>query len=126
MYYLIYVSSARPSFDLAQIEQMLIQARAKNRRLGITGLLVHRSGNFMQYIEGDTATVKGLYATIVADTRHRGCVVLAEGEMRERQFADWDMNFRQAFGQPLFTTPELAIDGEGIKATLTRFVHDMR
>jgi hypothetical protein len=126
MYYLIYVSSAQPSFDLAQIEQMLIRARAKNRRLGITGLLIHRSGNFMQYIEGDKTAVKDLFATIAHDARHHGCVVLAEGPMRERQFDGWDMNFRQAFGQPLFTAPELAQDGEGIKSTLTRFVRDMR
>lgn len=126
MYYLIYVSSAEPSFDPAQIEPMLVQARAKNQRLGITGLLVYRGGNFMQYIEGEQSSVQQLFAAISADGRHRDCVVLAEGPLRERQFGHWDMNFRQAFGQPLFSLSELAYDGEGVKATLARFVHDMR
>lgn len=50
MYYLIYVSAANPLLSRDELQGLLEKARIKNRHLGITGMLIHRGGNFIQYI----------------------------------------------------------------------------
>ena len=126
MYYLIYVSSAAPSLSPADLQLLLEEARSRNRELGITGMLIHRGGNFIQYIEGDQEKVKSLYATICADARHSGAILLAEGETKARQFGDWAMDLRTAGNKSIFSNEELADDPEGVKTLLDSFVSNMR
>lgn len=126
MYYLIYVSAANPLLSREELQGLLEMARIKNRRLGITGMLIHRGGNFIQYIEGDRDKVKSLYETICSDPRHSGPILIAEDEIEARQFGDWAMDFRPVFNATVFSAPELANDPEGVKRLLHNFVRDMR
>lgn len=103
-----------------------LKKRSKNSRLGITGFLAYRSGNFIQYIEGDDEPLRNLYATICADPRHGQILILDEGEIPERQFGDWAMNLRTFSGSALFSESELAHDAIGIKRIISDFVANMR
>jgi hypothetical protein len=73
--------------------ELLTNAREKNARLGVTGMLLHDDGNFMQVLEGPKETVKALYDTIAKDRRHHGHIVIDEDELQTRQFGDWSMGF---------------------------------
>lgn len=126
MYYLIYVSSASPKLTPPDLETLLERARKRNTELGITGMLIHRSGNFIQYIEGERDKVKSLYATICADPRHSGAILIGEGEIKARQFGDWAMDLRTPGNKPIFSDEELADDPEGVKTILHSFVSNMR
>lgn len=126
MYYLIYVSSAAPDLSFDDLQALLEKARSKNQELGITGMLIHRGGNFIQYIEGDEEKVKSLYASICADRRHSGVILMAEGETKDRQFGEWAMDLRTAGKKSSFSDEELANDPEGVKALLDSFVNNMR
>jgi hypothetical protein len=100
MHYLVYVSQARRPMDEAELEAILIPSRAANPALGITGLLVYRyspdtdSGHFIQMLEGEESAVRALYDRIVRDPRHHTKLVLGEGEIPARMFANWSMGFK--------------------------------
>ena len=69
MYSLIYVSSAVQLMAGEELTQLLLQSRAKNVRLEITGLLLYKDGDFMQALEGAEDRVKLLFETIQRDSR---------------------------------------------------------
>lgn len=94
LYSLIYVSSAVRLFSREDLVELLETCRENNARVGITGMLLYKDGNFMQALEGAEAAVRGLYEKIQSDTRHSGEIVMWQGPQRERWFAGWSMGFR--------------------------------
>ena len=61
MFRLIYVSTARELMDKDALLGILAKAREKNARLGITGMLLYKDGNFLQLLEGEETIVRGIY-----------------------------------------------------------------
>jgi hypothetical protein len=94
MFFLVYVSSAVTPFSKSELVDLLATCRENNSRLGITGMLLYKDGNFMQVLEGDEDTVRALYDRIAHDPRHRGLLTLIQGTQAEPQFPDWSMGFR--------------------------------
>ncbi|HYE73298.1 MAG TPA: BLUF domain-containing protein [Blastocatellia bacterium] len=92
--YLVYVSSATHLMNNQEFEELLKQCSENNKRDEITGLLLHKDGNFMQYIEGPEEKVTKLYNRILADPRHKQVIPLLKGESETRQFGNWSMGFR--------------------------------
>jgi hypothetical protein len=91
---LVYVSSATQLFSEEDLRALLAQSRDKNKRLGLTGLLLYKDGNFMQVLEGSEDAVLGTYATIQGDPRHHGILELIRQPIQEREFASWSMGFK--------------------------------
>lgn len=79
--------------DLAHI---LHAAQDANPRHGVTGLLLHCDGSFMQVLEGPRAGVTEIYRRIAASPLHTGLVVLFEQPIAVREFGDWAMACQQA------------------------------
>ncbi len=94
MYALVYTSVARAPFSPAELGQLLTGSRAQNALCGITGLLLHAGGTFVQLLEGDETSVRGIFEKISADERHHGVVVLLEERIPERCCEGWSMAFR--------------------------------
>ena len=94
MFNLVYASLAAEGFSTAVFTDWLPAFRAKNTRLGVTGLLLYQDGAFMQALAGDEATVRALYATIREDSRHHRVLTLLTSTLTERQFPDWSMGFK--------------------------------
>lgn len=94
MYQLIYASTATREMTEHDLSALLEQARAKNERLEITGLLLYRTGAFIQVLEGEKETVDQLFSTIEADERHEDVIRLRENAADAREFPDWSMGFR--------------------------------
>ena len=92
---LVYVSAAVKSFSDEALEAMLLQARRKNAGLGITGVLLHSDGNFMQYLEGPEAVLRRLFATIARDSRHQHVTVIVDEPIVRREFDGWAMAYRR-------------------------------
>jgi hypothetical protein len=67
---LIYASAALAPFSEGDLQQLLSEVRAKNERLGISGLLLFHDGSFLQFLEGNSEVVHELYNTIQTDSRH--------------------------------------------------------
>ncbi len=94
MFFIVYASSATNSFSRSELLELLTKARTTNTKLGITGMLLYKDGNFIQVLEGEEAAVRALYAKIEQDARHAGIIALLQGNEAERQFPDWSMGFR--------------------------------
>jgi len=95
MFFLVYVSSATQPFSPSELIALMSKSAASNSQLGLTGMLLHKDGNFMQVLEGDEAIVRDLYTKISVDRRHTGLLPLLHGHQQAREFPDWSMAFRE-------------------------------
>ncbi len=86
-----YVSRFAQPLTAADIDQLGAVAAAKNRRLGVTGVLMASGGLFYQIIEGEPARVESLYRTILEDDRHSDVLLLRSEEVADRLFPNWSM-----------------------------------
>jgi hypothetical protein len=92
LYQLVYCSRAAEGVDDAAVARIVASSQRHNPERSITGLLVHGSGVFFQWIEGPRAEITHLMAILHADPRHHDIVTLTETEeLRERLFPTWDM-----------------------------------
>lgn len=88
---LIYASRAADPHATDATEAILAQSRNHNPACGITGILCHGSGIFLQALEGGRAPVNELYGHILRDPRHKDVVLLSYDEINERSFGGWTM-----------------------------------
>jgi hypothetical protein len=93
MQQLVYVSTAITAFNDDALRVLLARARANNAALGVSGMLLHQAGTFLQVLEGESAVVDRLYERISHDPRHAHVLLLTRAEIGERNFADWSMGF---------------------------------
>ena len=105
MFFLTYVSSAVKPFSQSELLDLLTKSRENNSKLGVTGMLLYKDGNFMQVLEGDENAVRVLITKIASDPRHRGLIILLQGPLEERQFPDWSMGFRDLTSAEVLAIP---------------------
>ncbi len=89
---LLYVSRAVNEIATQEeTDSILLSARQHNVSNGITGILCHGAGIFLQAIEGGRNEVNRLYGMILQDKRHKDVVLLHYEEITERRFSGWSM-----------------------------------
>jgi hypothetical protein len=89
---LLYLSQAVTALDDDSIENILRTAQRNNPKVGITGVLIHGGGYFMQLLEGPEQAVLHLYVKILDDRRHGNCQIIQVSPMTsDRLFAQWAM-----------------------------------
>jgi len=97
---IVYVSSATRLLRGDELVELLKVSQRNNERVGITGLLLYKDGNFMQVIEGPSEAVRTLYERIKQDSLNTGVYTLMERSIREREFPDWTMAFQNVAELP--------------------------
>ncbi|MDR4462292.1 MAG: BLUF domain-containing protein [Nitrospirales bacterium] len=95
LYQIIYASAATRPIEEDELLTMLKHAREKNKQLGITGMLLHCDGSFIQALEGPEDQVKSMLGVIRRDSRHSRIAVLFEGPIQNRSFSQWSMGFNR-------------------------------
>ena len=98
---LIYSSTTDHDWSQDELVGLLEWSRDWNTEHGITGLLLYRDCAFMQFLEGDEDTVRGLFSHISTDRRHQDVDLMWTNETEQRRFADWSMAFRELDGSPV-------------------------
>lgn len=100
---LAYVSRRAPHLtDDAIVDDIVLPAMAKNRRLEITGCLWFDQRRFLQVLEGPAESVEGVFASIVADSRHTDVDLIRRAPDEQRSFARWAMKpVRAGEGDPI-------------------------
>lgn len=93
MHELIYTSVGTKAFSDSELLELLDSARARNKNSDITGMLIYKSREFAQILEGEISVVKDLYEKISLDKRHVHVNVFYEGETEHRSFSNWSMAF---------------------------------
>ncbi len=90
---LVYISSAVQLFSAAELVALLEKSRTHNDRLGLTGMLLYKDGNFIQVLEGEDDAVECRMSIIAADPRHRGIIRLLKRTIEQRHFVGWSMGY---------------------------------
>ena len=93
MIQLIYISSTTNKPSESELLYLLEQARSRNLRKHITGMLLYSNNTYLQLLEGEPKDVLELYDAILKDPRNEGHVLLRESEILNRDFPDWSMGF---------------------------------
>ncbi|MEJ7731288.1 MAG: BLUF domain-containing protein [Polyangiaceae bacterium] len=93
VFQLIYVSAASARFSATDLALLLRKARDNNRKLGVSGLLIHDAGSFFQVLEGRESVVDALFARIGSDARHGRVRVLRREQVPNASFEAWSMGF---------------------------------
>ncbi|HEX2560936.1 BLUF domain-containing protein [Phenylobacterium sp.] len=88
---LAYLSSATAPLSPADLEEVLGQSRRNNARDGLTGMLCHYDGSFLQFLEGDKPKVVAAFERISGDRRHGGVIEVYRQPIATRAFSDWTM-----------------------------------
>jgi hypothetical protein len=87
-----YVSRFAKPFSESELEKLGEVSSERNRRLGVTGVLMTSGGIFFQILEGPEEAVDEIYSAISADPRHTDLVVLElEHDVQQRNYPDWSM-----------------------------------
>ena len=95
IYQLVYLSAAAPSLKPGGIEDILSTSRTNNQRDQLTGMLLFRSGLFVQLLEGEKSAVQRLYdEKIKLDSRHHKLELLLEQTVDQRMFPHWAMGHK--------------------------------
>lgn len=132
---IVYISQYPVLPTQEQLTELLVQARANNHRLRITGILLYADGRVVQVLEGEEQVVRELYDTIRQDPRHHHILTLVDMPVAGRQFPDWSMGFvaaspeelRQITGyvnpaNPLFPLPRARNASQALMQLLLNFV----
>lgn len=87
-------------FASADLKKILMNARIRNREIGVTGILVYHAGVFLQALEGEEADVRTTFDRIEKDVRHGNICILGRNTTlgKRRKFGDWSMGFADATG----------------------------
>lgn len=88
---LTYKSVATATPRANDIDLLASRARARNRSLGVTGMLLFENGSFLQTLEGPPTALKTLWSSIQQDNRHNHIEVLSEHIVTARLFSEWDL-----------------------------------
>lgn len=76
----------------AELVALTQAAEVKNRKLGITGLLLASPHGFLQYLEGASKPLIKLMGSIARDPRHYDVIILEKKTTSQRLFPQWSMN----------------------------------
>lgn len=90
----VYLSTASSLPDQASLTQILQASHRNNTADGLTGMLLHHEGNFMQVLEGPEPALRKTLARIADDPRHQNVITLLDRPVPDRSFANWAMAFR--------------------------------
>jgi len=105
VFFYVYCSKATKPFSESDLLDLLTRSRENNAKLGLTGILLHKAGNFMQALEGPELAIRDLLRKIHEDPRHHDVVKMLEGRTAERQFPYWYMGFQNLNSEEAKKTP---------------------
>jgi methanogenic corrinoid protein MtbC1 len=119
---LTYKSTATATPRASDIDQLAARARARNRSLDVTGMLLFENGCFLQTLEGPPGAVAALWSSIQRDERHDHIEVLSEHLAAARLFSDWNLLLESRFAERASETAKTAKAPAAVAEHVARLV----
>ena len=91
LYQLAYTSTSLHDFKKEDLTLLLNKSRSANMEASLTGVLLYKSDQFLQVLEGDKSKVTELFNKIKNDTRHYDVNIIFENSILVKTFPDWSM-----------------------------------
>jgi hypothetical protein len=79
---------------LRQLREICASSGERNAKIGISSVATVHRGRFAQVLEGPESAVRALLKRIMGDPRHHSIMVLTDGPIVARRYADWSMAYR--------------------------------
>ncbi|MDB2385333.1 BLUF domain-containing protein [Polaribacter sp.] len=98
---LSYSSESTKGISKKDLEAILDISRKNNKKLNITGCLIHRKNMFFQLLEGPKTEVLEIFKKITKDTRNQNATIVFEGIKSGRTFKEWNMALIEGNQSPL-------------------------
>jgi Sensors of blue-light using FAD len=90
----LYLSRIKGSKPFETVSAIVAEARPRNARDGITGLLVFDGAQVCQYVEGGVVPLERLVRRLYADPRHHDLRVLHQGALTgARRFPSFSLGY---------------------------------
>ncbi|WP_313494888.1 BLUF domain-containing protein [Stenotrophomonas sp.] len=96
-----YVSTAVAGLGTADLDHLLVDARAHNQLAGVTGVLLFDGRKFFQYFEGPEEGVARAYERIRNSHMHVDLRELYSAPVDSLHFSQWHMGCTQTVGSVL-------------------------
>lgn len=94
VFQLLYVSRATAAIGPDDLQAIIDASIRHNGPAGVTGMLLHAEGVFVQLLEGDAMVVRDTADRIRVDPRHEGFQVLLERDTEQRACPCWSMGVK--------------------------------
>ena len=95
MHSLLYTSDVRLAGDepaiAGQIDRLIANSARRNAEMGLSGVLIHVDGQFIQVLEGRIGVLETVFERICCDFRHANVRLVDLEPVDARLFADWGM-----------------------------------
>ncbi len=91
--HLIYVSRESQPMRDRDLTKLLMEARKRNERARVTGMLLYKDKRFIQILEGHEENVLEVFGSIKCDVRHEQVKLIWMQYVQYRDFPDWTMGF---------------------------------
>ncbi|MEO1647877.1 MAG: BLUF domain-containing protein [Pseudomonadota bacterium] len=88
---LTYKSRAAAEPSEPELHSLVEQARHRNHKHGVTGMLLYENGRYLQTLEGPPQGLDTIWSSIQRDERHGDIEVLTQHLVTSRLFSDWDL-----------------------------------
>lgn len=89
--HLLYMSRAVHEWTEESLVALSEDCQRRNTESGLTGLLLHGNGHFLQLLEGRRQPLLLTYDRIRRDDRHTNVTLLLDGAISQRTFPAWAM-----------------------------------
>jgi hypothetical protein len=124
-----YFSNAQFNLSADGLEKLFSKTKANNARNKITGILIYRSGNFLQILEGEKAATERLYNSILKDERHKNVIKIIDSKIEDSIFTDYKTGFSIIMNHEETKDLDSYIDwleNSGLESVtkLTKIIHD--
>jgi hypothetical protein len=100
---IVYFSIAAQAMSGEELAALWQECALNDSHVGITGILLHKQGEFLQAIEGPKGVVCDMYARIVTDPRHNITGKISDRMITHREFPGTAMSFKNLDEAPADT-----------------------
>jgi hypothetical protein len=90
---IVFFSTAVAPMSQDEIVALGEECAENDSHVGITGMLLHKNGDFLQVIEGPRAVIRDMFARISADPRHTNICKISDRIITCREFAGKTVGF---------------------------------
>lgn len=90
---ILYRSIARQPHEQREILDILRKSQSNNQRKQISGLLIFRDGQYLQFLEGPDVAVNALFEVISQDPRHHDIEIIDQLNVESMVMPTWAMGY---------------------------------
>ncbi|MEP2735270.1 MAG: BLUF domain-containing protein [Erythrobacter sp.] len=88
---LAYTSTAAEAVDGSDVFAIVAVSARNNAESELTGVLLFKDGQFLQVVEGPSASIDMLMIRLERDNRHSNIRTIARSAIKTRKFPRWNM-----------------------------------